>query len=486
MTRTGTIALGASLALALAGCDGFREAMTAHVDVAARAGSQELSVTQLAGMMGNSQLPLQREVAEGVANIWVDYQLMAQAAAAGDSLKDDAEIREALWAEIAQARVGRVYQSVASQWENPAAPTEAQYAQGDILAARHILFRIPPTALSTAERDSVRRVAEGVRARITPQNFAQLARQYGQDGTAEEGGYLGVFPRGQMVPEFEQAVISLQPGEISPVIQTQFGYHIVQRSPYGEVAEEFAGAYRQHAMQAAESTYLAGLEEAGNVRIRDNAPAVVKKVAQDPEDFRNDRTVIATSAAGDLTAARMAQWINSFPPESQLRGQIAQAPDSIIPVFVRQILRNELLLRQADSANIQIEESEMMGLRSAFTSAVSQIWGGLSLSPDSLQAAIPDQQERERQAASRVDQYLQNVVQNQARFIPIPPPIQSVLREKYEYKLNDAGIDRALERATQIRASADSGRATQGPPSQVPMPQPGQQQGRQQPPPPRP
>jgi hypothetical protein len=45
-----------------------------------------------------------------------------------------------------------------------------------------------------------------------------------------------------------------------------------------------------------------------------------------------------------------------------------------------------------------------------------------------------------------------------------------MLREKYDYKVNDAGIDRALERATRIRAVADSTRASQQPPSAVPMP----------------
>ena len=481
MNRSAMLALGASLALSLAACDGLKEAMTAHVDVAATAGSQELSVTQLAELIGSSQLPLQREVAEGVANIWVDYQLVAQAAARGDSLKGEAEISEALWAEIAQARVGRFYEQVSKQWDSLPPGGEREYNAGDMLAARHILFRVEQTA-TPAQRDSVRQAAERVRSQITPANFAALARQHGQDGTAAQGGYLGVFPRGMMVPEFEQAVTALQPGQISPLVQTQFGYHIIQRSPYSDVAQDFSNQYRQIATQKAESTYLAKLEEDGDVEIRSNAASLVKKIAANPEAYRQDRTVIATSAAGNLTASRMMQWINSYPPDAQLRAQLQQAPDTLIPRFVRNVVRNELVLKQADSAKIDVSPDELTALRAAFSQAVHSIWQGLRLSPDSLATTAATPAERERVAGQRASEYLERVVNNQAQYIPIPAPVQSMLRDKYEYKVNPAGLDRALEGAGRIRASADSARAATAPPSQVPMPQPGQAPGQQQPP----
>lgn len=482
MNRSAMLAIGASLALSVAACDGLKEAMTAHVDVVATAGSQELSVTQLSELIGNSQLPLQREVAEGVANIWVDYQLVAQSAARGDSLKDDEEVAEALWAEIAQSRVGRFYEQISKQWDSLPPATEQQYNTGDMLAARHILFRVDPAA-TPAQRDSVRQAAERVRAQANAQNFAALARQHGQDGSAPQGGYLGVFPRGMMVPEFEAAVVALQPGEISPLVQTQFGYHIIQRSPFSEVADDFRNEYGQIATQKAESTYLAKLEEAGNVQIRGNAASLVKKIAANPEAYRQDETVIATSSAGELTAARMMQWINSYPPEAQLRGQLQQAPDTLIPRFVRNVVRNELVLKQADSANVNLSEDELTALRSAFSQAVNSIWRGLGVSPDSVGAAGATPAERERAAGERATDYLERVVNNQAQYIPVPAPVQSVLRDKYDYKVNAAGIDRALEAAGRIRAASDSAAAANRPPSQVPMPQPG---GAQQPPAPRP
>lgn len=83
--------------------------------------------------------------------------------------------------------------------------------------ARHILVQTPDQAAQ-----ALNRLTKG-------EDFAKVAREVSQDpSSASAGGDLGWFPRGLMVPEFEQAAFSLKPRELSPAIQTQFGYHIIQ------------------------------------------------------------------------------------------------------------------------------------------------------------------------------------------------------------------------------------------------------------------
>lgn len=59
------------------------------------------------------------------------------------------------------------------------------------------------------------------------EKFEDLAKEYGTDGTKDQGGSLGTFGRGQMVKEFEDAVFAMEPGEISEPVKTQHGYHII-------------------------------------------------------------------------------------------------------------------------------------------------------------------------------------------------------------------------------------------------------------------
>ena len=456
----------------LAACDGFKEAMTAHVDYVARVGSQELTVTRLAEMVGGAQkIPLNKEVAKAVANLWVDYQLLARAAAQGDSVSDPAKIDEAFWAELQNMRAQKFYGIVSATW-TPDSATEGAYNQGDLLAAQHILVLVPQQGLSTAAREGLRRKADSLRRIVTPANFAQLARVHSQDpGSKERGGSLGVFIPGQMVKEFTDAVIALKPGEISPVVQTEYGYHIIRRHTYPEVRTEFAAQYANRFQQLAEERYMNRLEQSGNIVVRDNAPATVKAVAADLDGHRDDRTVIATSTAGELTAGRLARWIRGFPPQmrQQMLPQIVQAPDSQIPVFVRQIVRNELVLKQADSAQVAVSDSERTALHTSFSGAIVSLWNQLGVHPTMLADSARTPADRERLASERVNTYVDNVLAERVRYVPVPEPVSELLREKYNSKINEAGMDRALERATRIRMALDSTRAGQQP-SQVPMP----------------
>ncbi|MBP5526889.1 MAG: peptidylprolyl isomerase [Bacteroidales bacterium] len=84
--------------------------------------------------------------------------------------------------------------------------------------------------VSEAERDRVRTQLAELRERVLKgEKFSMLATLYSQDpGSAKKGGELGFFTRGKMVSEFESAAFALKPGEVSPIIETQFGFHIIQ------------------------------------------------------------------------------------------------------------------------------------------------------------------------------------------------------------------------------------------------------------------
>jgi len=101
----------------------------------------------------------------------------------------------------------------------------SRYATGDQVAASHILFKTGPDT----DEEAVRKKAEAVLAQAKAgADFAELARQHSEDTSAENGGDLGQFGQGQMVPEFEAAAFALQEGEVSDLVRSTYGYHIIK------------------------------------------------------------------------------------------------------------------------------------------------------------------------------------------------------------------------------------------------------------------
>ncbi|MCA0989195.1 peptidylprolyl isomerase [Guptibacillus algicola] len=81
-------------------------------------------------------------------------------------------------------------------------------------------------------------------------DFAELAKEYSKDGSAQNGGDLGIFKKGDMVAEFEEAAFALEKGEVSDIVQSQFGYHIIKLKsktvkPFEESKEEVKEQYLQ-------------------------------------------------------------------------------------------------------------------------------------------------------------------------------------------------------------------------------------------------
>ncbi len=108
--------------------------------------------------------------------------------------------------------------------------------------ARHILIRVNEVVSET----EARRKLEGVRERIANGvDFAEQARLYSQDGSAAKGGDLGWLNPGDTVPEFEQAMNALKLDEVSPVVQSPFGMHLIQVQ---ERREKDVSADRQRAV----------------------------------------------------------------------------------------------------------------------------------------------------------------------------------------------------------------------------------------------
>nr|MBU1328240.1 peptidylprolyl isomerase [Candidatus Omnitrophota bacterium] len=98
----------------------------------------------------------------------------------------------------------------------------------DEVKASHVLIKAGEKA-TPEEKQKAKEKIEALRTRaMSGEDFAKLAKENSEDGSASNGGDLGYFRKGQMVKSFEDAAFGLEKDQISPVVETQFGYHVIK------------------------------------------------------------------------------------------------------------------------------------------------------------------------------------------------------------------------------------------------------------------
>src|SRR5436309_1736729 len=102
------------------------------------------------------------------------------------------------------------------------------FTHQEMVHARHILRKFPPNVTDEQKKAERAKIEEALAKLKKGEDFAQVARTYSSDNTAAKGGDLGYFPRGRMVPQCEEAAFSLKPGQISGIVESRFGYHLIR------------------------------------------------------------------------------------------------------------------------------------------------------------------------------------------------------------------------------------------------------------------
>jgi len=103
---------------------------------------------------------------------------------------------------------------------------ESEMVEPEQVRVRHILIKVGE---NTDKKEALKRITEILKeAKKGKTSFGELAKKYSEDPSAAKGGDIGFFVRGQMVPKFEEAAFALNVGGISDVVETEYGYHIIQ------------------------------------------------------------------------------------------------------------------------------------------------------------------------------------------------------------------------------------------------------------------
>lgn len=199
---------------------------------------------------------------------------LAQRGLTLDRLREDAR-REMAIARMVEAEVRPKIDVKEQDVKNFYDQNPDQFQQPESLRASHILLRVDAAA-PEADKEAARAKANDVLKEIRAgADFAEMAKKYSQDGSASNGGDLNYFQLGQMVAPFEQAALALKVGQVSDVVETQFGYHIIKLTdrqgprtvPLEQVAQRIGEFLTMRAQQEKANEFIASLRAKSKIEV---------------------------------------------------------------------------------------------------------------------------------------------------------------------------------------------------------------------------
>ena len=467
------VILVAVLASGLGACGSFRDLFSAHADVAAEASGQQLPAQRLAQILGSGGkgVKINRETADFVANVWVDYALLGQAVAQGKLPLDSASIAEAVWPEISELKGTHWHDSLMARRTTVSdAAVDSLYRVPDLRVLQHILFGARPTA-DTTQRVATKAKAAATLAQIRKgASFDKLAYELSEDpGSKADSGYLPPSPKGRFVPAFDSVGWSLQPGQVSGLVETPFGFHIIKRPTLDEARPHLVGYLEERAGVHLDSLYMDSLATANKIEVLAGAPAAMRAAAEAPDASRKSDKALVSYRGGQLTVKDYLRWVRALPP--QYTSQLREANDSMLTKFVRILTQNVLLLREADANKIAISPLEWATLKQRYVSQLDTLRLEMGLQNGDVTDSSVGLGEREKVASLKVERYFDNLIAGKTRLRPLPSALATLLRERLPYNIHDAGVNRAIELASEEKAKADSA-APKGAMQRAPGPPP--------------
>lgn len=467
--------------VALTGCSDVRSLFKAHADEAATAGSLSLSSERLAEILvAPKGARLNSDAAQYVTALWLDYALFADAVADGKLPADSAAVAEALWPAVTNITANRWYDSVvARNLSLTDAGLDSIFISGPLRVFQHILFPVSQTA-TPEEREVAHKKAEAALTQIrNGANFGALASKLSQDPvSARDSGFLPPAAKGQYMVSFDSAGWTLAPGQVSGIVETPYGYHVIRRPTLADARSRFEEAAQAVVKARVDSMYIDSLSEAKHLEIVRNAPSRIREALDDKESARMSTDGLASWTGGKLTVSTLMRWVGELPPPYQ--AQMAQVADSMLVQFVRRVAQNEMLLQDASNAKVGPNAEEWAGLQQEYRAQVDSLKSEMGLGSDVTDSTIAASQ-RYQVAALKLKTYFDRVVSQKQRLRPLPASLGDVLRQRIEHHVYQGGIQRGLELAQRKKAqealdTTGSAPAAQ-PPAMRPAPGPAPAQG---------
>lgn len=447
MTVLRALALPVLALAAVTGCSGAVSSDAARQASVVTVGEAVLPGAALEKWLLDAPGQPSEALASVLVSAFIEGAAMGEALRQSESLEDSATVAEAV---LPDAIRGTILDHFVGRARMMSEPTDAEADSvarlGGVRVFQHILWRVDWANADTADVNRQAQTALAVVRRLEAgEDFAALVREFTQDTlNRENGGYLNAIQRSDL-PEsrFTTGAWRLQPGEISRLVDSPQGLHLLRRPPITEARTQFKAWLAPRLARRADSVWVDSLSRARQLVVATDAPERLRAGAREPLVFDGDAPLV-TWEGGALAPAHVRRWVALLPPIE--RAGLANAADSVATLFLRELAQREMVYVLVTGSS-ELTPRAWTALAPQFRSAIATVREEMRptvVNGDLSAAAIA---------------YVESVTTGGQRYRPMPGGMAGILRARTPITVDRDAITAIIAAALPVwmeRRAADS------------------------------
>ncbi len=318
-------------------------------------GDNSITVANVVDVMSSGGYEENEQGAREALDYLIDFQLILMEAR-NEGLDSSPEYQQRMEEAKNQLLIRKL---IEVEVHNKAIPTEEDLMRtyeergGDReeIRTRHIMAAVPAGAPEEEDREKREKIEKVLAMAGKGEDFAELAREYSEGPSAPRGGDLGFRPKGTVDPDYEEAAFALQPGEISDIVRTKFGYHIIKLEErrirtIDDVRDNLKESLEVSNRVRLQKEFMAGVDQRADVKyLGDGIARVVELFGEDPTGAKvaEEDPVLATYSDGQYTGKDYMEFYTSVPEDLRVPPKTEQ---DVKGVMIRR-LKDEILVKEA-------------------------------------------------------------------------------------------------------------------------------------------